>query len=115
MPGFEAGDFTEVGGPCSVTSCEFELTSFLLPIDDALLTPFGDTFDVGVLLLTSASGLGTSSADADFFNTASVSVTTEQQGVTIVPAASTAGVPEPATIGLVSAGLLLLGARRLRF
>lgn len=58
MPGFEPGDFSEVGGPCDAFSCEFDLDNFELILDDALLTPFGDTFDVSVILFTSALNLG---------------------------------------------------------
>jgi len=112
-PAARDGDFTTPG--CSTFSCQYDVSA-VVSFDDAVLVDFGSTFAVELVIDTSAfifSGNEVGSG-ADFFNTASVSVTTSTAGVTIESAPSApASVPLlPPWASVALAGLLILAAAR---
>ena len=112
-PASRDGDFSTPG--CGTFSCQYDVSA-IISFNDAVLVDFGSAFAVELVIDTDAfifSGNEVESG-ADFFNTASVSVTTDTAGVTIESAPSApAPVPVlPLWTGLALAGLVLVVAGR---
>jgi hypothetical protein len=97
------GDFTPV--VCdALMVCRVSVTMTLLFEDVVPSLGFGETFDIGLILLTSADAISDAGrmAASLFFDSASVEV------------ALTAQVPEPGTLPLLALAILALAAARRR-
>ncbi len=105
-----SGDFVTVG-ICDATFCQVNITTSIL-FQDVQSLGVGETFEVGLLLLTNAEAISDQdpatgkgrSVESNFFQTASFDVS-----LTLVP--STA-VPEPGTLFLIVIGLAAFGVTR---
>jgi hypothetical protein len=104
------GDFTVVG--CTRFSCQIDVDA-TISLPDTLSVDFGESFAVEVQFITTAHIFrgGEVSAEADFFNTGSVTLSTDTPGVTI-EAAPDLPTPVPAFGGpaLITISLLLMAS-----
>lgn len=108
-----SGDFT-VGPRCDSFFCSYDV-NMSFAVEDALLTGFGDVFDVEALLLTEAFAFASFEVfpQADFLGTGDVTLSTDTPGVRFVPTSTgPAPAPAPATLLLLIAGLASLRAVR---
>lgn len=105
-------------GPCDRFGCLVDVVASI-ELDDALLVDFSDVFAVELTLSTEAfifAGFE-AGAEADFFSTANVALSTSTPGVTISQLQAPVDVAEPGTLALMGsglAGLALLRRRRRR-